>query len=215
MKIKVLIVDDHKIVREGICHVLEKHTEFEVVGAAENGRSALRMAQTLMPNVVIMDIAMPDMNGIEATHLILAENPDIKVIVLSMHSDLRYITEILKAGASGYVIKAGDSEDIIRSIKTVMSDKIYLSQAIHDSVIKDHIKQSEEKDGSVYSLLTKREIDLLCMLTEGNTTKQIAAALGISVKTVESHRSQIMKKLNLFSISELTKYAVREGLTTL
>jgi len=214
-KIKVLVVDDHKIVREGICNILSKDEEFEVIGAAQDGRSALHMARTLMPDVVMMDIAMPDMNGIEATRRIVSENPRVKVIALSIHSDPRYVAEILKAGASGYLLKGGDADDIIRSIKTVLSGKIFFSDPIHDIIIQQQIRHSDLIDSSVYGVLNKKEVNVLRLLTEGKTTKQIAAVLNISVKTVESYRSQIMKKLNLFSIAELTKYAVREGLTTL
>jgi len=213
--IKVLLADDHKIVRDGLRTLLEKNPDIVVAGEAEDGREALQMAQKLLPDVVVMDIAMPDLNGIEATRQILADRSTVRIIALSMHSDKRFVSEMLKAGASAYLLKDCAFEELITAIRTVMKGKIYLSPEIAGVVIGDYIKKDTKADSSVFSLLSDREREVLQLMAEGKTTREVASYLHVSVKTVETHRTNIMTKLDIHSIAELTKYAIREGLTTL
>jgi len=213
--IKVLLADDHKIVRDGLRTLLEKNPDIIVAGEAEDGREALQMAQKLLPDVVVMDIAMPDLNGIEATRQILADRSAVRIIALSMHSDKRFVSEMLKAGASAYLLKDCAFEELITAIRTVMKGKIYLSPGIAGVVIGEYIKKDAKADSSVFSLLSDREREVLQLMAEGKTTKEVASYLHVSVKTVETHRTNIMTKLDIHSIAELTKYAIREGLTTL
>ena len=215
MTIKVLLADDHKIVRDGLRTLLEKNPDIIVAGEAEDGREALQMAQKLLPDVVVMDIAMPDLNGIEATRQILADRSTVRIIALSMHSDKRFVSEMLKAGASAYLLKDCAFEELITAIRTVMKGKIYLSPEIAGVVIGDYIKKDTKADSSVFSLLSDREREVLQLMAEGKTTREVASYLHVSVKTVETHRTNIMTKLDIHSIAELTKYAIREGLTTL
>jgi len=214
MSIKIILADDHKIIREGLRNLLEKQIDMEVVAEAENGRTAVQMAQELKPNVVIMDIAMPDLNGIEATRQIIAEVPSVKVIALSMHSNKQFVVEILKAGASGYLLKDCAFEELVRAVHVVVSNQTYLSPQIANIITKDYLGHLPE-DSSVFSILTTREREVLQLIAEGKTTKQIASDLYVSVKTIETHRLNIMNKLDAYSIAELTKYAIREGLTSL
>ena len=215
MTIKVLLADDHKIVRDGLRTLLEKNPDIVVAGEAEDGREALQMAKKLLPDVVVMDIAMPDLNGIEATRQILADRSDVRVVALSMHSDKRFVSEMLKAGASAYLLKDCAFEELITAIRTVMKGKIYLSPGIAGVVIGEYIKKDAKADSSVFSLLSDREREVLQLMAEGKTTKEVASYLHVSVKTVETHRTNIMTKLDIHSIAELTKYAIREGLTSL
>ena len=212
---KVLLADDHKIVRDGLRNLLEKQQDITVAGEAEDGREALQLARKLSPDVVIMDIAMPDLNGIEATRQILSEVQDVKIVALSMHSDKRYVSEMLKAGASAYLLKDCAFEELITAIRTIMKGKIYLSPGIAGVVIEDYIKKGSKTDSSVFSLLSDREREVLQLMAEGMTSKEIATHLYVSIKTVETHRTNIMTKLDIHSIAELTKYAIREGLTSL
>jgi len=211
---KIIIADDHKIVREGLRALIDKQQGMEVVGEADNGRLVVQMAKDLSPDVVIMDIAMPDMNGIEASRSILAELNNVKIIGLSMHSDRRFVVEMLKAGASGYLLKDCAFEELIQAIRTVHSDHIYLSPEISDIMIKDYVHNISDSP-SVFSLLTTREREVFQLLAEGKSTKEIAFALGVSIKTVETYRQQVMEKLDIHSIAELTKFAIREGITSL
>jgi DNA-binding NarL/FixJ family response regulator len=215
MSIRVFLADDHKIIREGLRTLLEKEPDIEVVGEAENGRKTVQLVQELLPNVVITDIAMPDLNGIEATRQIIANTPSVKVIALSMHSDRRFIVGILNIGASGYLLKDCAFEELINAIRAVVANGIFLSPMIVDTVIKDFTCLFSKINISVFSHLTSREREVLQLLSEGKTTKQIAFHLDVSVKTVETYRQQIMDKLDIHSIAELTKYAIREGLTSL
>lgn len=215
MDIRVLLADDHKIVRDGLRTLLEKHPEIKVAAEAEDGRSAVQLAKKLLPQIVIIDIAMPDLNGIEATRQILAENPDIKVIALSMHSDRRFVSEMLKAGAQAYLLKDCAFEELITAIRTVMSNKTYLSPGIAGIVIESFVKHSAKSESSVFSVLSDREREVLQLMAEGSSTKEIASYLNVSIKTVETHRVNIMTKLDIHSVAELTKYAIREGLTSL
>jgi two-component system response regulator NreC len=214
MNIKVLIADDHQIVREGLRSMLEKETWIKVVGEAEEGRTTLRLARELTPDVIIMDVAMPDLNGIEATRQILAELPTIKVIALSMHDDRRFILNMVKAGAKGYLLKDSAFKDLVKAIRVVVANKTYLSSEITDIVVKDYLATSTSQESSAFYLLSPREREVLQLIAEGMTTNQIGEHLHVSIKTVETHRAQLMAKLEVKGVAELTKYAIREGLTT-
>jgi len=215
MAITILIADDHKIVREGLIALLSQHPQMTVVGEAENGRQAVQLAATLRPRVVIIDIGMPELNGIEATRQIIAEVPDVKVIALSMHSDKRFVKGMLKAGAAGYLLKYCASEELISAIQRVMANRIYLSQDITGIVVEDYVQKLGESDASAFQTLTPREREVLQLLAEGRSTRQIADSLHVSVKTIEVHRKQLMDKLGLTSLADLVKYAIREGLTSI
>jgi DNA-binding NarL/FixJ family response regulator len=215
MNTRILLADDHKIMREGLRSLLDKQQSIEVVGEAEEGRTTVRLVTDLSPDVVIMDIEMASLNGIEATRQIVAKTPEVKVIALSVHSDRRFITEMLKAGASGYVLKDCSFEELVQAIRAVMANRIYLSPGIADKVIKDYVRFLPRTDFSVFSILTEREREVLQLIAEGKSTKKTALSLHVSVKTVETHRKRIMDKLDIHSIAELTKYAIREGLTSI
>ncbi|MEJ2092258.1 MAG: response regulator transcription factor [Syntrophobacterales bacterium] len=215
MSIRIIIADDHQIVRQGLKLLLEKESDMEVVGEAEDGRSTVTLARDLTPDIVLMDVKMPEMNGIEASHLILSELPDVKVIALSMYSDRRFVIDMLKAGAHGYLLKDCAFEELAQAIRLVMAKKTYLSPGIAEIVVKDYVTLDSRDSQSVFSALTPREREVLQMIAEGKRTSQIANLLHISIKTVDTHRQQIMSKLKTRSVAELTKYAIREGLITL
>jgi len=215
MSIRIIIADDHQIVRNGLRSLIEKEHDIDVIAEAGNGREAVRIALEMAPEVVIMDIAMPDLNGIEATRQIIAALPGTKVIALSMHADKRYVMEMLKAGASGYILKDNAYEELASAIRTAMGNRTYLSPQVAEIVIGDYVKLVQTANGSVFSLLSAREREVLQLLAEGSSTAQIADRLCVSVKTVETYRQHIMEKLNIRTVAELTKYAIREGLTSL
>ena len=215
MTTKILIADDHKILREGLRSMLQSEKGFEVVGEAGDGRTAVSMAMERHPDVVIIDIAMPDLNGIEATRQINAKLPRVKVIALSMYADGRFIRDVLDAGASGYLLKDSAFEELSGAIRAVAKGGMYLSPAITEVVIKNYVQSSPSVSRPARSILTAREREVLQPLAEGKTTKEIAGLLGVSVKTIETHRKQVMDKLKIRSVAELTKYAIREGLTSL
>lgn len=215
MTTKIILADDHKIMRDGLRILLEKELGMQVIGEAETGHQAVRLAHELLPDVVIVDIGMPDLNGIEATRQILAKNPNVKVIGLSMHSDKRFVAGMLSAGASGYLLKDCAFEELANAIHAVVENKIYLSLGIVGVVIKDYVQHLSPNDLPAQTILTDREREVLQLIAEGKSTKKIASILYVSMKTVETHRMNIMEKLNLKSIAELTKYAIREGLTSL
>lgn len=214
MKIKIILADDHSIIREGLRPLLEKEPDMEVVGEAENGRQALALAQTLKPDVAIMDISMPDLNGIEATRQIRQDFPQCKVIGLSVHTDNQYVARMIQAGASGYLPKSCAFKELAAAIRDVMNGKTYLSPKVVDSVV-EYLQKAKPEADSAAAALTPREREVLQLLAEGKATKEIAAALNISERTAEAHRQNIMAKLNLHSIAELTKYAISQGLTSL
>ena len=214
MTIKVLIADDHQIVREGLRSMLEKEPGIIVVGEAEEGRTTLRLARELTPDVIIMDVAMPDLNGIEATRQIVAEFPAIKVIALSMHDDRRFVLHMIKAGAKGYLLKDSAFKDLAKAIRVVVANKTYLSSEIADIVVKDYLATTASEESSAFSLLSPREREVLQLIAEGKTSNQVAENLHVSIKTVETHRAQLLRKLKVKSVAELTKFAIREGLTT-
>jgi len=215
MSIRILLADDHKITRQGLRSLLEKELDMEVVAEAQDGRTAVLLVRQVWPNLVIMDVSMPDLNGVEATRQIVAAAPNVKVIALSMHSDTLFVAEMLKSGANGYLLKDCAFEELARAIRTVMEGKTYLSPSISGVVVDDYLHQLSKTTLSSSDVLTSREREVLQLLAEGKTTKQIALKLHISIKTVETHRRQIMEKLNIHSVAELTKYAIRKGFTSL
>ena len=210
----ILIADDHRLFREGLRALLEREG-FQVIAEADNGRSAVKLAKKLQPDVVITDIGMPDLNGVEATKKICAEATRSKVLALSMHTESRFVLGVLEAGASGYLLKDAAFEELSTAIKAVLKGQIYLSPSIAGVVVRQSIGNPGSKPRSERPVLSKREHEVLQLIAEGKSTKEIAATLYVSVKTVETHRKQIMDKLDIHSIAGLTKYAVREGLTSL
>ena len=215
MSAKILVADDHKIVRDGLCSLIQKQPNLEVVAEAENGRTAVKLARRLKPDLIIMDLNMPDLNGIGAARQILAELPDTKIIVLSMHADKQFVAGALKAGASGYLLKDCAFEELARALRTVLKHQTYLSPDIAGTVVRDYLEQLYTADSAGEAALTPREREVLQLIAEGRSTKETAARLNVSIKTVESHLRNIMEKLDLHSTAELTKYAIRKGLTSL
>ena len=215
MKTRILLADDHKIMREGLRALIETHPGFEIVGQAEDGRTTVNLAQELMPDIVVMDIGMPDLNGIEATRRIKAILPQTRVIALSMYYDKRFVLGMLEAGASGYLRKDCALDELVTAIETVATNGTYLSPRVAGAGIKKHINCLSKSSTAELSRLTDRQREVLQSLSEGKNTKQIASALKISVKTVETHILHIKGKLDVRSTAELTRYAIREGLTFL
>jgi two-component system response regulator NreC len=211
IKVRVLIADDHGIVRKGLRLQLEQHNEFEVVGEASDGREAVRQTEELSPDVVVMDIAMPNLNGIQATAQIVKKNPKVGVIILSMHSDESYVMRSLSAGAKGYLLKDSAEIDLYRAVQVVAQGKSFFSPAIANTLLEDYMRQLQQRGlEDTYDLLTDREKEVFQMLAEGKSNKDIAQDLNLSPYTVETHRTRIMQKLNLHSATEIVLYAVRK-----
>ena len=214
MATRILMVDDHEIMREGMCALLRKHPEFEVVGQAADGRSSLELVAQLQPDVVIMDIGMPNLNGIEATRHILSQNPTIKIMALSTHSDGTIVARMIKAGAAGYMLKESAFDELISGIQLMLSGKTFLCSKISKVVFSDYINIITNPKWSEGDGLSGREREVLQLVAEGHTTKEIAGLLHLSPKTVDSHREHIMEKLGIRNVAGLTKYAIREGITS-
>jgi len=211
---RILIADDHGIVRQGLISLIKSQVDMEVIGQAQDGAEVVQFAKKLRPDVIIMDITMPGMNGIEATRLILAERPNTKIIALSMYSNKHFVTEMLKAGALGYVLKSNLFDELAKALHTVAMGRHYLSPRITDVLIEDvvgHVPGHRGLSGE----LTDRECQIVRLLTQGLSTKQVARKLHVSPKTIDHSRRRIMDKLDFSSVAELTKYAICEGLTTL
>lgn len=210
-KTRILIADDHGVVRKGLRLQLEQQPEFEVVGEAGDGREAVAMADELAPDVVIMDIAMPNLNGIQATTQIVKKNPQVGVIILSMHSDETYLTRTLTAGAKGYLLKDNADVDLHRAVQVVAQGKPFFSPAIADTLLEDYMRQLQQRGlQDSYDLLTEREKEILQLLAEGRSNKEVASTLDLSPNTVETHRTRIMQKLDLHSSADIVLYAVRK-----
>ena len=213
MSIRLIVADDHVILRHGLSKSLQMEKDMEIIAQANNGRTAVQLAQELSPDVIIMDIGMPDLNGIEATRQIVKNSPKVRVIALSMHSAKKFIVEMFKAGASGYLLKDCEFDELVNAIRTVASGKNYISPSISGILVETCITDGVKNKESAFSTLTKREREVLQLITEGKTTKQTAKCLHISPKTVEAHRLNMMNKLNIDNMAQLTKYAIQEGLT--
>jgi DNA-binding NarL/FixJ family response regulator len=215
IKLKILLADDHRLFRDGLRTLLDKQADMEVIGETSDGPQTVTAVLEKKPQIVLMDISMPNLNGIDATRKIVAENTAVRIIILSMHSDQKFVIEALKAGATGYILKDCAVDELTTAIRTVSTGQIYLARAIEDAVIKDYLKLVVNKPDSAFSALSSREREVLQLLARGLSTKETASELNISIKTVETHRKQIMDKLGIHSIAQLTKYAIREGLTPL
>jgi len=215
MTVKVIIADDHEIMRDGLKSMLEKQRDIEIIAEASDGRTTAELAIKLKPDVIIMDVSMPDLNGIEATRQIIEKSPKIKVIALSMHSDRQFMVEMLNAGASGYLLKDCAFHELFNAIHAVMANRSYLSPDIAHIMIEEYKHVLSRGKLSVFSILTPREREVMQLIAEGKTTKEIAFTLKVSTKTIETYRQQIMDKLNIHTIAGLTKYAIREGMTSL
>ena len=210
-KINILLVDDHKLLRDGLRNIIEKKSNMQIIGEASDGREAIKIASKLQPNVIVMDVAMPNLNGIEAAKQIHKNNPEVKIIGLSMHSGKQFIQGMFKAGAFGYLLKDGDGDELITAISCVMENKRYLSKDINQDYL-TLIKKGEVLEKAE---LSSREKEVLQLIAEGKSSKDIGEILFLSPKTIDVHRNNIMKKIDLHSIPELTKYAIQKGLTTL
>jgi DNA-binding NarL/FixJ family response regulator len=214
MKTRVLLADDHKIVRDGLRVLIGRCDDIEVVAEAETGREAVRLSRKHLPEIVIMDISMPDLNGIDATRQILAEAKGVKVIALSMHSDKQYVDGMLRAGVSGYLLKDCAADELIQCIRMVLSGQICLSPGVTGFLVNEYLQPKKDQVLGDHAELSVREREVLQLIAEGHSTKNIAESLHISIKTVETHRKNIMEKAHLHSVAELTKYAIRHGLTS-
>jgi DNA-binding NarL/FixJ family response regulator len=219
MAISVLLADDHQIVRDGLRSLLAKEPDIEVIGEAENGQEAIDLSRELCPDVVVMDIGMRELNGIEATRRLVEICPGTRVVALSMHADRRYVSEMLAAGASAYLLKDGAFDELAAAIRAVAEGRSYLSQSVSGTVLDDYVRRmadgTAEPSSTTGRALSPREREVLQLIAEGCSTKEAAARLHLSVKTVETHRRQIMDKLGIYNIAGLIKYAVREGLASL
>jgi two-component system response regulator NreC len=211
-KIRVLIADDHSIVRAGIRSLLESQNDFEVVGEASNGLEAIELATQLEPDVVLMDIVMGDLNGLVATQEIKERVPAVHILALTMHDREEFFFAMLKAGALGYVLKGSEPNELLTAIEVVYRGQPFLSPSVTKAVLEDYLAQRADQPQSRYDGLTLREKEVLHLTAEGNTTREIANMLHLSVKTVEKHRAKVMHKLELQNLSELIKYAIRKGL---
>ncbi len=215
MNVRLVLADDHAMMREGLKSLLGKEADLSVVGEADNGKDTIELAKKAGAHVIVMDVAMPDLNGIEATRQLLKMNPNMKVVALSGHANREFVREMLKAGASAYVLKSRAYEELVRAIREVMKGKKYLSADVARGVVDEYLEiASSKSENPAFVVLTDREREALQLIAEGKSTKEVGDALNVSVKTVETHRRNIMEKLNLRSVAELTKYAIREGITS-
>lgn len=208
---RVLLADDHGVVRKGLRFILEQEPDFDVAGEAADGREAVRLARELAPDVIVMDIAMPQLNGIDATAQIVKQNPRIHVLILSMHNDETYLLRALEAGARGFLLKDTAEEDLVRAVRVAAQGKPFFSPAIAQALLEDYMRNLQQRNQQdSYSLLTDREKEVLQLLAEGRSNKEVAQLLNLSVYTVETHRTRIMQKLDLHNTAEIVLYAVRK-----
>jgi two-component system response regulator NreC len=210
VSIRILLADDHKIIRDGLRSLLAKQHDMEVIAEAEDGRTAVQLARELLPTVIVMDIAMPDLNGVEATRQVLEINPGMKVVALSMQSDGPVVRRMFQAGAAGYLLKDCAFEELVKAIRTVLNGRTYLSPDIAGVVVRN----LASPEPNMASPLTAKEREVLQLIAEGKSTKEVAQVLSVSVKTIDTHRQHIMDKLDIHNVAELTRYAIREGLTS-
>jgi len=212
---RILLADDHRLFRDGLRTLLESADDLEVIAEAEDGLSALGLALEQRPDIAVLDISMSGLNGLEVARRLSREAPEVRTIMLSMHGDRRYVVEALRAGACGYLLKDGGFDDLVTAVRAVQAGQVHLCPSVSDQVIREYVNLADAESGSAFDVLSAREREVLQLLAEGLSTKEIADRLNLSAKTVETHRKGVMDKLEIRSIAELTKYAIREGLTRL
>jgi len=215
MPISIMVADDHVIIREGMERIFKSDREFRVIGLASNGREAVELAAELKPDIVLMDVSMPMLNGIEATQMILKANPNTKVLGLSMHYDRRFIVQMMRAGASGYILKHAELDELRTALRSVMNGKIFFGYGAREVLTGSSPDDVGSSSSGIISILSPREREVLQMIAEGLNTKKIASQLGVKPKTVDTIRLRLMNKLDIYSVAELTKFALREGITDL
>lgn len=213
-RIKILLVDDHPVVRKGIASCLSQHANLEIIGEAADGREALRKAREMLPDIVLMDIDMPHMNGLAVTDLLRKDAPKVKVLILSMHSNTDYVLRIIQSGARGYVLKDASTEELLRAISAVNSGEAFFSPEVARAALNQYVKGTGTPNSEAQQL-TNREREVLVHIADGLSNKEIASQLGVGVRTVETHRERIMRKLNIHSVAGLTKFAISQGLVSL
>src|SRR5258706_2703795 len=214
-KIRLLLVDDHPVVRKGIHSCLDRSDRFEIVGEAVDGAEALRKARDLSPDIVLMDINMPHMNGLEATKLLQRESPQTKVLILSVHNDKKSVLQIIRSGARGYVLKDAAPEELVRAIESINEGEAFFSSDVAKLLLNQYVSDAGSQQQDSTARLTERELEVLTLIAEGHSNKEIGSQLDVSVRTVEAHRERIMRKLNIHSVLGLTKYAIANGIITL
>jgi DNA-binding NarL/FixJ family response regulator len=207
--LRILIVDDHAVVRRGVRALLESHADWEICGEATNGRDAVEEARRLKPDIVVMDLSLPGLNGLDATRQILQESPGTEVLVLTMHHSEELARDVLQAGARGYVLKRDADEDLIAAVESLRQHKPFLTAAVTEFVLDDYLKRGDRQDDPAVAAVTAREREIIQLVAEGHSNKEAASTLGVSVKTIEAHRANIMRKLHLRSVSDLVRYAIR------
>jgi DNA-binding NarL/FixJ family response regulator len=211
MPLRILVIDDHSVVRRGVRALLESQAGWEVMAEGTTGREAVELADRLQPDIVVMDLSLPELNGLDATRQILKESPRTEVLVLTMHHSEELVRNVLQAGARGYVLKSDADESLIAAVDSLRQHKPFLTSKVTEFVLDDYLRRAEEESegGAPHTMVTTREREIIQLLAEGNTNKEAAATLGISVKTIEAHRANLMRKLHLRSLSELVRYAIR------
>ena len=212
MSLRILIVDDHAVVRRGVRSLLEGHDDWEVCGEAINGRDAVEQSRRLRPDVVVMDLSLPELNGLDATRQIVKDTPGIEVLVLTMHHSEELAGDVLKAGARGYVMKSDADESLIAAVDSLRQHKPFLTSTVTGFVLDDYVRRRDGADEGAHLAVTARERQIIQLVAEGKSTKEVATALSLSVKTAETHRTNLMRKLDLHSVADLTLYAVRNGI---
>jgi len=212
-RIKLLLADDHPVVRRGIASCLARHQNLQIIGEASDGLETIRRAKELMPDIILMDIDMPHMNGLAVTETLRKELPQVKVLILSMHSNTEYVLRIIQSGARGYILKEASPEELVKAIEIVQSGESFFSSDVARVALNQFVRGNGEDPNATH--LTRREREVLIQIAEGLSNKEIASCLGVGVRTVETHRERIMRKLNIHSVAGLTKYAISKGLISL
>jgi DNA-binding NarL/FixJ family response regulator len=210
--LRILVADDHEVARKGVRSLLEEHTGWEVCGEAKDGREAVEFATQLKPDILLLDIGMPNLNGLDAARQILAANPDARILILTIHDSEQVVREVLAAGARGFLLKSDAGRDLIAAVEALQNRRTFFTSKVAQMMLDGYLRPFEEREGSNQQILTPREREVIQLVAEGKTTKEIASALNLSVKTAETHRTNLMRKLDLHSVADLTLYAVRNGI---